>query len=214
MPRSQHSREHKRQVQIPAGGALGNMALVKSGWLWRQSWVLKRWKKHWFDLWLDGNLLYYPDENRRTVEDRIPMKSNCVNVRAGQECGDILPPDGSTQDSLVTVELRDRSKLLLCAESDDDAVAWKMALMDTQFYPVCVYDPYDDHYQAVPFDAHNAAYVSQGYYGRGYAPRLAHLIGREDSYGYSYGEQMALGMLAGAVTGSALSSLVWLPCWF
>ncbi|OCT93355.1 pleckstrin homology domain-containing family B member 1 [Xenopus laevis] len=186
------------------------MALVKSGWLWRQSCVLRRWKKHWFDLWLDGNLLYYPDENRRTVEDRFPMKYNCVNVRAGQECGDILPPDGSTQESLVTVELRDRSNLLLCAESEDDAVAWQMALMDTQFYPVNVYDPYDDHYQAVPFNAHHAAYTNQGYYGHGYVP----FIVRDDPYRYSYGEQTEQGILAGAVTGSALRSLVWLPCWF
>ncbi|CAJ0958282.1 unnamed protein product [Ranitomeya imitator] len=37
------------------------MALVKSGWLWRQSSVLRRWKKQWFDLWMDGALVYYPD---------------------------------------------------------------------------------------------------------------------------------------------------------
>ncbi|KAG8431387.1 hypothetical protein GDO86_018906 [Hymenochirus boettgeri] len=190
------------------------MALVKSGWLWRQSSMLKRWKKHWFDLWLDGNIVYYPDEKRQNVEEKIPMRFNCVNVRAGLECVDIEPPDGSLLESLLTVELKDRVRLLLCAESEDDAVAWKMALMDSQFHPVYVYDPYSDQYQTVPFNAHQAIYVNQGYYGPGYVPGMAPVILGNDPYRTSYGEQMALGMLAGAVTGSALSSLVWLPCWF
>ncbi|XP_053312643.1 pleckstrin homology domain-containing family B member 1 [Spea bombifrons] len=190
------------------------MALVKSGWLWRQSSVLRRWKRHWFDLWMDGGLVYYPDETRRNIEERILLKFNCVNVKAGLECGDIQPPEGGDREALVTVDLRDQSRLLLCAESPDDAAAWKLALLDAKMYPVYVYDPYDDHYQAVPLNAHHAVYINPGYGGCGYGPGMTPVIIRDDPYRSTYGEQLALGMLAGAVTGSALGSLMWLPCWF
>ncbi|KAM4795523.1 pleckstrin homology domain-containing family B member 1 [Rhinophrynus dorsalis] len=190
------------------------MAFMKSGWLWRQSSFLRRWKKHWFDLWLDGGLVFYPDENRQNFEERISLKYNCMNVRTGRECGDLIPPEGSEQGSLIIVDLRDNSRLLLCAESEDDALAWKMAFLEVKHNPVYVYDPCDDHYQAVPLNAHNAMYVNPGYYGHGYGPWLNPALVRDDPYRISYGEQLALGMLAGAVTGSALSSLMWLPCWF
>ncbi|XP_056417184.1 pleckstrin homology domain-containing family B member 1 isoform X4 [Hyla sarda] len=189
------------------------MAVVKSGWLWRQSSALRRWKKHWFDLWMDGGLVYYPDESRRNIEERILLKFNCVNVRSGQECGaDIQPPEGSEQESLLTVDLRDHSRLLLCAESEDDAVAWKLALLDARSHPVYVYNPYDDNYHTVPVNSHQAMYVNHGYCGHGYGPGVAHVLIRDDRD--SFGEQMALGLLAGALTTSALSSLIWLPCWF
>uniref|UniRef100_A0A8B9UY31 Pleckstrin homology domain containing B1 n=1 Tax=Anas zonorhyncha TaxID=75864 RepID=A0A8B9UY31_9AVES len=82
-------------------------------------------------------------------------------------------------------------------------------------FQVHVYDPYDDdYYQAVPIDSHQAAYVSSGHYGHQYgAPGVTHVIVREDPYCVS-GDQMALGLLAGAATGAALGSFMWMPCWF
>ncbi|XP_018428055.1 PREDICTED: pleckstrin homology domain-containing family B member 1 [Nanorana parkeri] len=188
------------------------MALVKSGWLWRQSSLLRRWKKHWFDLWMDGGLVYYPDDSRQNIEERITLKYNCLNVQSGQECGEIQPPEGSHQNSLVTVELRDRARLLLCAESEDDAVAWKISLQDMKSTPVYFYNPYDDYYQTVPMNAHHAVYVNHGYCGPGYGPGMTQVVVRDQRD--TFGEQMALGLLAGAITSSALSSLIWMPCWF
>ncbi|XP_053561581.1 pleckstrin homology domain-containing family B member 1 [Bombina bombina] len=144
------------------------MALVKSGWLWRQSSLLKRWKKEWYDLWLDGNFVNYTDDSRQNMEQQTPLKHNCVDVKVGQECEDISPPEGSNQGSLLVVQMRDHSKLLLCAESEDDALAWKMTLLDAQTYPVYVYNPYDDDYQTVPLDAHQAVYINHGYGCHGY----------------------------------------------
>ncbi|MEE6473236.1 hypothetical protein FKM82_009903 [Ascaphus truei] len=112
------------------------MALMKSGWLWRQSSILRRWKKHWFDLWIDGGLVYYQDENRQNMEERILLKYNTRDVKAGRACGDVHPPEGSNQESLLSVEMRDHSKVLLCAESEDDALAWKMALLEVESNPV------------------------------------------------------------------------------
>uniref|UniRef100_A0A8C5PBP0 Pleckstrin homology domain containing B1 n=1 Tax=Leptobrachium leishanense TaxID=445787 RepID=A0A8C5PBP0_9ANUR len=175
--------------------------------------ILKRWKKHWFDLWMDGSLIYYPDENRGNLEERILLKFHCLSIKSGADCGDVQPPEGSPQDAMLLIHLRDHTRIYLCAESQDDAVAWKMALEDAKYFPVYVYDPYDDHYQAVPMNAHHAVYTDSGYGHCGYAHGVPHVLVRQNPYD-RYGEQLALGLLAGAVTGSALSSLMWLPCWF
>ncbi|XP_073404663.1 pleckstrin homology domain-containing family B member 1 [Dendrobates tinctorius] len=188
------------------------MALVKSGWLWRQSSVLRRWKKHWFDLWMDGALIYYSDQSRQSMEERILLKSNCVTVRSGQECGDIPPPEGSNQESLLTIDMRDHCRLLLCAESEDDAVAWKFALQDARSQLVYLYNPYDDSYQTVPVNSHRAVYVNHGCYGPGYGPGGPHVIIRDRSS--TLGEHMAVGFLSAALATSALNSLFWMPCWF
>ncbi|KAL2311674.1 hypothetical protein Nmel_003409 [Mimus melanotis] len=223
------------------------MALVKSGWLWRQSSILRRWKRNWFVLYLDGSLVYYHDETQRDMDGRIHIKYSCRDVRIGRECKDVQPPEGRSRDCLLTVVLRDGSKTTLCAESEDDAVAWKMAVLEAKSTPgtgnkvpgatvkevgrdwmpplmagdratgwrVHVYDPYDDdYYQTVPLDSHQAAYISSGHYGHQYgAPGVTHVIVREDPYRVS-GDQMALGLLAGAATGAALGSFMWMPCWF
>ena len=72
---------------VVAGGFPGEkMAFVKSGWLLRQSTILKRWKKNWFDLWSDGHLIYYDAQTRQSVEDKVHMPVDCINIRMGREC--------------------------------------------------------------------------------------------------------------------------------
>uniref|UniRef100_A0A8C8RXH6 Pleckstrin homology domain containing B1 n=1 Tax=Pelusios castaneus TaxID=367368 RepID=A0A8C8RXH6_9SAUR len=180
-----------------------------SGWplLWAVVFcsILRRWKRNWFVLWVDGGLVYYQDETQRDMEGRIHLKFNCRDVKTGRECRDVQPPEGKSRDCLMMVVLRDGSKVTLCAESEDDA---------EEGIAVHMYDPYDDYYQTVPLDSHQAMYVSSGYYGTHYgAPGVTHVIVREDPYRVS-GDQMALGLLAGAATGAALGSFMWMPCWF
>ncbi|NXT66593.1 PKHB1 protein, partial [Chaetops frenatus] len=181
------------------------MALVKSGWLWRQSSILRRWKRNWFVLYLDGSLVYYHDETQRDMDGRIHIKYSCRDVRIGRECKEVQPPEGRSRDCLLTVVLRDGSKTTLCAESQDDAVAWKMAVLEAKSTPV------------------GAPLAPGGARGRPPAPLMApfapaapgvtHVVVREDPYRVS-GDQMALGLLAGAATGAALGSFMWMPCWF
>ncbi|XP_032075581.1 pleckstrin homology domain-containing family B member 1 [Thamnophis elegans] len=126
----------------------------------------------------------------------------------------IQPPEGKTRECLMCIVQRDGPKTMLCAESEDDALAWKMAIMEAKGTQVHLYDPYDDYYQTVPLDSHQAMYVSSDYHGYSYvAPGTTHVIIREDPYRVS-GDQMALGLLAGAATGAALGSFMWMPCWF
>uniref|UniRef100_A0A8C5ZER4 Pleckstrin homology domain containing B1 n=1 Tax=Marmota marmota marmota TaxID=9994 RepID=A0A8C5ZER4_MARMA len=98
------------------------MALVRGGWLWRQSSILRRWKRNWFALWLDGSLGYYHDETAQDEEDRVLIQFNVRDIKIGQECHDIQPPEGRSGDGLLTVNLREGSRLHLCAETRDDAV--------------------------------------------------------------------------------------------
>ncbi|NXB52965.1 PKHB1 protein, partial [Leucopsar rothschildi] len=188
------------------------MALVKSGWLWRQSSILRRWKRNWFVLYLDGSLVYYHDETQRDMDGRIHIKYSCRDVRIGRECKDVQPPEGRSRDCLLTVVLRDGSKTTLCAESEDDAVAWKMAVLEAKSTPVRLCPPEQGHQNKVPGATGKEV-------GRDWmppllaAPGVTHVIVREDPYRVS-GDQMALGLLAGAATGAALGSFMWMPCWF
>lgn len=112
------------------------MALVRGGWLWRQSSILRRWKRNWFALWLDGTLGYYHDETAQDEEDRVVIHFNVRDIKVGQECQDVQPPEGRSRDGLLTVNLREGSRLHLCAETRDDAIAWKTALMEANSTPV------------------------------------------------------------------------------
>ncbi|NXC04238.1 PKHB1 protein, partial [Orthonyx spaldingii] len=188
------------------------MALVKSGWLWRQSSILRRWKRNWFVLYLDGSLVYYHDETQRDMDGRIHIKYSCRDVRIGRECKDVQPPEGRSRDCLLTVVLRDGSKTTLCAESEDDAVAWKMAVLEAKSTPVRLHPSKQGHRSKVPGAIGKK--VEKGWtLALMAAPGVTHVIVREDPYRVS-GDQMALGLLAGAATGAALGSFMWMPCWF
>ncbi|NXQ32717.1 PKHB1 protein, partial [Alaudala cheleensis] len=201
------------------------MALVKSGWLWRQSSILRRWKRNWFVLYLDGSLVYYHDETQRDMDGRIHIKYSCRDVRIGRECKDVQPPEGRSRECLLTVVLRDGSKTTLCAESQDDAVAWKMAVLEAKSTPVRLRPPEQGQHPGTGFGTQDLGWESQvpgatgKKVGRGgmpalmAAPGVTHVIVREDPYRVS-GDQMALGLLAGAATGAALGSFMWMPCWF
>ncbi|KAG8513169.1 Pleckstrin homology domain-containing family B member 2 [Galemys pyrenaicus] len=116
------------------------MAFVKSGWLLRQTnlfhffsgTILKRWKKNWFDLWSDGHLIYYDDQSRQSIEDKVHMPVDCINIRTGRECRDIQPPDGKQKDCMLQIVCRDGKTISLCAESTDDCLAWKFTLQDSR----------------------------------------------------------------------------------
>ncbi|XP_035166923.1 pleckstrin homology domain-containing family B member 1-like, partial [Oxyura jamaicensis] len=98
--------------------------------------ILRRWKRNWFVLYLDGSLVYYHDETQRDMDGRIHVKYSCRDVRTGRECRDVQPPEGKSRECLLSVVLRDGSKTTLCAESEDDAVAWKMAVLEAKSTPV------------------------------------------------------------------------------
>ncbi|CAJ0958280.1 unnamed protein product [Ranitomeya imitator] len=113
----------------------------------------------------------------------------------------IPPPEGSNQESLLTIDMRDHCRLLLCAETLGSLHYWTR-----ESQPVYIYNPYDDSYQTVPVNSHH------GCYGPGYGHGVTHVIIRDRRS--TLGEHMAVGFLSGALASSALSSFIWMPCWF
>ncbi|NXR37381.1 PKHB1 protein, partial [Zosterops hypoxanthus] len=180
--------------------------------------ILRRWKRNWFVLYLDGSLVYYHDETQRDMDGRIHIKYSCRDVRIGRECKDVQPPEGRSRDCLLTVVLRDGSKTTLCAESEDDAVAWKMAVLESKSTPVRLCPSEQGNHPGTGFGIQDLGWErpspchSQPPFSPA-APGVTHVIVREDPYRVS-GDQMALGLLAGAATGAALGSFMWMPCWF
>ncbi|XP_051882478.1 pleckstrin homology domain-containing family B member 1 [Pristis pectinata] len=175
--------------------------------------VLRRWKRNWFDLWLDGSLYYYQDENRNQLEDRIHLKINCLSVKVGYECTGGLPPEETSRECMLMIHLKDGSKLRLSADSADDALAWKLAFLEAKSNVVSVYDPADDHYQTIAPDAFNTIYISPRNCGYPCPGSRMTCVYHQDPYSNA-GGQIVLGMLAGVVTGTMLRSLMWAPCWF
>uniref|UniRef100_A0A3Q2ZPY8 Pleckstrin homology domain containing, family B (evectins) member 2 n=1 Tax=Kryptolebias marmoratus TaxID=37003 RepID=A0A3Q2ZPY8_KRYMA len=211
------------------------MAMVKSGWLHRQT-ILRRWKRNWFDLWADGRLVFYNDQQRRDMEDDIHMRVHCINIRSSAA---LNPPEAKRRDALFQIVCRDGRVISLCADSADDA-AWTMALQDARINVVAapqigfaqevvasapppyseyahpqVYapGPYGD-YSAPPAHATQIVYSADGqpytvaypYQYQGYAaPGVNHVVIQERQR--DNGGDVALGMLAGAATGLALGSL-------
>ncbi|XP_064158131.1 pleckstrin homology domain-containing family B member 1-like [Anguilla rostrata] len=188
------------------------MALMRSGRLWRQSSILKRWKLNYFDLWMDGTFICYKDDSRNDYETTLRLKERCVGVKSGLECTGVCPPEGRPRECLLLVFQRDGSTMVMCANSEDEALSWKLALMEAKRSPVYTYDPYDDNYQFVPVDSHNAIYISPDYPGYGYGG-THHIVIQEDPSD-GMGEEVALGLLAGMATGAALQSFMWMPFWF
>uniref|UniRef100_A0A3Q2ZI71 Pleckstrin homology domain containing, family B (evectins) member 2 n=1 Tax=Hippocampus comes TaxID=109280 RepID=A0A3Q2ZI71_HIPCM len=100
--------------------------------------ILRRWKRNWFDLWSDGRLVFYNDQQRRDMEDDIHMRMDCINIRSSAACQELNPPDGKTRDALLQIVCRDGRVISLCADSADDALAWTMALQDARINTVRV----------------------------------------------------------------------------
>uniref|UniRef100_A0A673N6W3 PH domain-containing protein n=1 Tax=Sinocyclocheilus rhinocerous TaxID=307959 RepID=A0A673N6W3_9TELE len=109
-----------------------------------------------------GSFVFYKTESRRDYEAKVNLKATCVNVKSGLECPtDVCPPESHPRENLLVVFLRDGNMLILCANSEDEALAWKLTLMEAKINPVSVltYNPYDDTYQTIPINSHNAVYI-------------------------------------------------------
>ncbi|NWY00746.1 PKHB1 protein, partial [Nothoprocta ornata] len=182
------------------------MALVKSGWLWRQSSILRRWKRNWFVLYLDGTLAYYQDERQRDMEGRVHVRHGCRDVRAGRQCRAPQPPEGKSRECLLVLALRDGSSTTLCAESEDDAVKLGSRCLPRGRIPSRCSPLIPSGLPGAGARPAAGAFVPA-------APGGTRVVLREDPYRVS-GDQMALGLLAGAATGAALGSFMWMPCWF
>lgn len=116
------------------------MNIAKADWLYRETTFLHRWKKNWVVLYTTGELIYYDSPDSREAEERVLMYASCTGVRSGKEC-DFNPPAGKSKECLIKLQMRNFEDWKLCAESPDDASAWKMVLEDARAYNPNVAQP-------------------------------------------------------------------------
>ncbi|CDQ71399.1 unnamed protein product [Oncorhynchus mykiss] len=222
------------------------MSIVKSGFLHRQSTILRRWKRNWFDLWSDGWLVFFDDQHRRDMEDGIHMRVDSINIRSATACQDLNPPEGRSQNALLQIVCRDGRVISICGDSADDVFAWTMALQDARVSSVVAHPQIDFAQKIEFFGCANQQFhqlsgglVSDDPAGEeaGCPPHGTQIIYSADGqpnavvYPYQYqgaypmrdpqgmdqvivherqrddGGDVALSMLAGAVTGLAIGSL-------
>lgn len=100
---------------------------LKSGWLLRQTTILKKWKSYYFKLISDGNLIFYQDENNLEKVGHFNLISNCKSIKGGLAC-QITPPSNHTVESVIKLESKNGDNLVLCSSSTDEALAWRMTM--------------------------------------------------------------------------------------
>ncbi|KAM8875433.1 pleckstrin homology domain-containing family B member 2 isoform 3-T3 [Spinachia spinachia] len=226
----------KTMVTLPLGVG-PTMAMLKSGWLHRQSTILRRWKRNWFDLWADGRLVFFNDQQRCDMEDELHMRVDCINIRSSAACSELNAPEAKMRDALFQIVCRDGRVVSLCAESADDALVWTMALQDARINTVIVTPqvsfgqevrpsapppqqvfaptPYGDFVAAPPPHAAQIVYSPDGQpYAVAYPYQYPGVYGGPGANAgvmqerqWEDGGDVALGMLAGAATGLAIGSL-------
>ncbi|XP_061558934.1 pleckstrin homology domain-containing family B member 1 isoform X1 [Phycodurus eques] len=170
--------------------------------------VLKRWKLNWCDLWVDGSLCCYKSDSRRELEQRVNLKLTCIDVRCGLECRGVTPPETNPQENVIVVQLKGGSTMNLCANSEDESIAWKLTMLETRRNSVFMYDPYDDSYQAIPLSHYHTVYVTPGA-----GPGTHQVIVQRDPFDGVF-DHLAMGLLAGTAAGVAMRSFLWTPMFF
>lgn len=107
-------------------------SIAKSGWLYRQSSVLKKWRRYWFTLTQDGLLRYFETELSSKAEDVMNVPLNCTSIKTGTEVAKVHPPEGMSTNFLLKIETRNVQSWMLCGEDEDDMRAWQLALQEAR----------------------------------------------------------------------------------
>lgn len=112
--------------------------VVKAGWLYRKSSFFHKWKKKWFVLLNNGDLLYYDSPDSREPEERRLMYATCTGIHIGEHECNHKPPDGVSPSCLMMLEMRDVKGHIedwkMAAETPDDLYAWKLVLTEARAY--------------------------------------------------------------------------------
>merc|ERR1712226_318167 len=101
--------------------------IARAGWLQRQSTVLKKWKRSWCVLYVDGYLKYFETPESHTAEDAARMQTDCLKIICGLDLANVNPPPTSSRNCLFQLKFRDK-EWNFCADSMDDMRAWQDAL--------------------------------------------------------------------------------------
>ncbi|CAH1777975.1 unnamed protein product [Owenia fusiformis] len=105
----------------------GAFEIAKAGWLNRQSTILKRWKRSWLVLYVDGILKYFESPDSHVAEDVVLMHKDVRCMQTGTACL-AAPPDGASINCLFAVVRTNGERWVFSGADQDDAKAWHIAL--------------------------------------------------------------------------------------
>uniref|UniRef100_A0A3B1JLM3 Pleckstrin homology domain containing, family B (evectins) member 2 n=1 Tax=Astyanax mexicanus TaxID=7994 RepID=A0A3B1JLM3_ASTMX len=185
------------------------MAFVKSGWLHRQGTILRRWKKNWFDLWSDGRLTFYDDQQRRDMEDEIHMKVDCINIRNASACRawTMALQDARINTVVAPPQFGFAQEVVASAPPSYAELNPTPQVYYPDQYGGYVPQPPPPYTSHVVYSAGGQLYTYASPYQYPASPmREVNHVVIEDRRRDDAGD-MALGMLAGAATGLAIGSL-------
>ncbi|XP_013778231.1 pleckstrin homology domain-containing family B member 2-like isoform X1 [Limulus polyphemus] len=204
---------------------MDNSVIAKSGWLLRQTTILKKWKWSWVELYRDGQLKYYENEHSPNAEDIILMTTDCLAIKTGSQVEGVQPPEGRGIQYLFSVVASSGKTWIFCGESLDDMRAWQLALEQARLFGIqprtCgqppPYLPYSPGYLPAYTGDSSLTYVQPYPYPQTpYYPYLSAygspqvqnpLVYQPQRYYRPDGTDMAMGMLA----GTALGTMMWGP---
>lgn len=107
---------------------------ARSGWLWRQSTFLKKWKRKYFILTTTGELSYFDSSGVETPKSTINMNSGTTMLAMGKQLTDLRPPEGKSSDCLLRIS-NGYDVWDLCGDTLDETTAWFMALEQARMLP-------------------------------------------------------------------------------
>jgi hypothetical protein len=81
---------------------------------------LKRWKKYWFTLSVDGHLRYFNTPSDQVAKNTIFMPQEVIDIKTGLDV-ETKPPEGKQGRELIKIVTRNQP-WILCGEDVDDVL--------------------------------------------------------------------------------------------
>lgn len=143
--------------------------IAKAGWMHRLSSILRNWKRAWFVLYTDGTLRYFESPDSHVGEDAVSLPRDCQCIKGGPHVKGLTPPPDRQPYSLLELTLKDKT-WHLCAESEDDAKAWYLALEDAKALRRHAITTVPPSYTATVYPQQTVTYAYPGQYMYGTQP--------------------------------------------
>ena len=183
--------------------------ILKAGWLYRQSSILKRWKKSWYSLSINGILREFDSPDKFIANKTLDIPNEVIAIDNGVQVN-TPSPFGLSPEHLIKLITRDDA-WILCAENIDEMIIWKISFEEMKsirqpsriqnvpqsqspvlidnpngFYPVHYQDNYQGNSQIAftPQGPVTVVYVPQPnyYHGFGHRPRYYRGFGYRPRY--------------------------------
>ncbi|CAF1332195.1 unnamed protein product [Rotaria magnacalcarata] len=193
--------------------------IVKAGWLFRRTTVLKNWKREWFILTNDARLRRMSDPAKQFDKaDDVFQLSRCRELRIGttQVPYNIDPPEDATRAQLMQLVPGEGDPWTLCAESTDDLLAWQTSFDDVRQLHIERLQQQQAQLNNIRFPTGRYDFAHYPGVYQGNFPHQVYRAPDGSTHTVIFVERGARyndgsGIAAGALTGMAIGSLMWWP---